>query len=102
MLVGCANKDIDVRSNPYFSINVYRMTQEWKAMPATDIEIRKCKKEDLLGFLTEKSLRYYPNALCFANKKQLKLHNNWFEKEFNSFYIAIDTCEPSKFNNATH
>jgi len=37
-------------------------------------------------------LKYYPNSVCFDNKDELKLLSNWFEKEYQNFFISIDAC----------
>ena len=43
---------------------------------------------------------YYPNSLCFHDKRKIKLHSNWFDEKYNSIYISIDACtnKPGKKN----
>ena len=35
---------------------------------------------------------YYPNAICFENKKEVRLYGNWFEEKYNNILIAIEAC----------
>ena len=38
---------------------------------------------------------YYPNALCFNNKKKIQLLSNWFDEKYNNIFVSIDACRNS-------
>ena len=78
MLVGIENGDIDLFDNPLISINVYELTEKWKPKISDKIKLKKCTREDKLKFMSETALRYYTNALCFQDKSQIDLNNNWY------------------------
>ena len=50
-----------------------------------------------MEFMDEEVVLYYPNSICFEDKKQLELHGNWFDKEFNNFYISVEACSNSTY-----
>jgi len=59
--------------------------------------LKKCSKEDLFEFLDKEVASYYPNSLCFEDKKQLMIHNNWFDNNFHSFFVAIEACQDASY-----
>ena len=54
--------------------------------------MERCKKKDLSKFITETALSYYPNSLCFKDKREIKFHNNWYEKDYSNIMVSIDAC----------
>lgn len=39
-----------------------------------------------------KANKYSNTALCFKDKMDLSLHNNWWDDEYDNFYISMDAC----------
>ena len=46
--------------------------------------------------MNKQTASYYPNSLCFENKNNIKLFNNWFDTHFE--VISFDSEEPQKRN----
>ena len=38
---------------------------------------------------------FYPNAVCFKDKRAIKLQSNWFDSEYYNIYISLDECVPT-------
>jgi len=55
--------------------------------------MKKCEREDLSQFLNPGTEAYYPNSMCFKDKTQMQLSNNWFDKSYSNLLISIDQCE---------
>ena len=68
MFIGTTNKDIDLLDNPLFSINVIELTEEWAPKISPTIKLKHCTEDDKKRLLTDATVLYYPNALCFEDK----------------------------------
>ena len=44
------------------------------------------------GFIPKGVQKYYPNTLCFEDKRKIELYSNWFSDEYNSLMIMIEKC----------
>jgi len=42
--------------------------------------------------MAENTAKFYPNALCFENKRELELSHNWFDSNYKNFIVNIDAC----------
>ena len=93
MLINIRNQDFDWFDNPYITPNIYHIDANYKPKLTTTIKFKSCDRADLLKFMPETELSWYPNALCFADKSQIKLKGNWYASEFNSIYISLDYCK---------
>lgn len=82
MIVGTADKNIDLFDNRFIQPNVYQIDEKWAPKLSTDIKLRQCTNEDLLEFIEKKALSYYPNAICFEDKEKILIKNNWFDDKF--------------------
>ena len=96
-IVGTANKEIDWFNNPYITANVYEMTESWAPKLSKYIKLQVCEKEQLTAMMTEQATSYYPNALCFQDRGEIKASGNWFGRRFHNPYISIESC-----NNNTY
>ena len=47
--------------------------------------------------MNENVIEYYPNSLCFEDKSKVKLHGNWWDKEYKNIFIAIESCNRNKY-----
>ena len=93
MFLGTNNKELKWFDNPYIEVNVYDLDQDFQPQISKDITLRKCDREkDLLKFMKDNVADYYPNALCFDDKRQITLLSNWFDEKYKSIYISIDAC----------
>ena len=64
--VGTANKELDFFDNPYMTVNVYELDENYTPTLTKDVILKKCDKEkDLMKFVDPNLAAYYPNALCF-------------------------------------
>ena len=43
--------------------------------------------------MDENVAKYYPNALCFEDLREIKLFNNWFDSKHSGLIISIDACK---------
>ena len=72
-IIGTSDETIDLLDNPYIQINIIDLDQEYKPKISENIFMRKCDLEkDLLKFMSKNVATYYPNAMCFNNKKDIK------------------------------
>ena len=85
--------DIDWFNNPYISANVVELDENWDHKISDEIKLRKCEKKDFLKFMTESSLTYYPNSLCFEDPDKIKLHGNWFDSKYKNIEIILTACD---------
>ena len=94
MFVGTGDKNLDWFDNPYVEVNVYDLTQAYVPKLSENVTMRKCDKEkDIKKFVKDNVAEYWPNALCFDDKRKIKIFSNWFDDEYSNFYIAIDACK---------
>jgi len=85
----------DWLDNEYVEVNVYDITNEWIPKISKDVKLRMCdRKKDLEKFMSPNVSKYYPNALCFDDKRTIKLESNWFASKYSSLYISMDQCQP--------
>jgi len=42
--------------------------------------------------MDESATSFYPNSLCFEDVEKIKLKDNYFDSEFESFFVSIDAC----------
>ena len=68
MFFGTTNEQLDWFDNPYVSMNVYDLSQNWNPQISQKIGLRKCLSEEMLKVVTESAQAYYPNSLCFEDK----------------------------------
>jgi hypothetical protein len=61
------------------------------------VKLKKCLKEDLLTFVPERSTDYYKNSVCFEDREELVLNNNWLDEIFESVMISIDGCNSEHY-----
>ena len=97
MVFGVKNASINWFDNPYLSMNVYETKEDWKPYLSPNIKLQNCTKDQMLTFVTETSLQYYPNSLCFVDKRPIKIIGNWFDNKFHNPFVSIESC-----NNATY
>ena len=48
--------------------------------------------------MSENVAAYYPNAICFADKSQISMNDNWFSEEYSNFWISLDACRNTTEN----
>ena len=74
LIIGTTDSTIEWFDNPYIEVNIIDLAQDFKPTISKDIFLRKCDLEkDLLKFMPRNVGKYYPNALCFNNKNDIKL-----------------------------
>ena len=45
--------------------------------------------------MSEAKTQSYKNALCFEDKMKITLFHNWYEEEFDNFFISFESCKNS-------
>ena len=55
----------------------------------------KCPRAQLLKFVREENLEWYPNALCFKDINEVGVHGNLFHADYSMPAIAIVECRPT-------
>ena len=91
-IIGTSNEELDLHDNPYIQINIYELDHNWTPKLSTKIKLRQCQQDELLKFASKTASLYYKNSLCFENKSTVTVYENWFQEEFNNFYISVDAC----------
>ena len=43
--------------------------------------------------MNEKTIGYYPNAICFQDTTKVNIFNNWFDHKFDNIFISFDRCQ---------
>ena len=92
MMFGTNDISINLLSNPYFQFNVYEFDQKWNIKMSENIKLKQCQKYEILDFMDESATSFYPNSLCFEDVEKIKLKDNYFDSEFESFFVSIDAC----------
>ena len=41
---------------------------------------------------------FYPNSLCFEDKKQISFLSNWFTGKYENMWISFDMCRNTTSN----
>jgi len=91
MFIDIRKKDFNWFSNPYISPNIYEIDETWKLTPSKNIKFQLCDQEQTAKYVHDMS--FYPNAICFADKTQLKLYSNWNQAQFRNIIISFDYCD---------
>ena len=47
--------------------------------------------------MSENVSAFYPNAVCFDDKRTIKLLSNWFDSEYSNIFISLDECKPTEY-----
>ena len=40
--------------------------------------------------MDESAASWYPNSICFEDKSKIKLRNDWWDSNFEGFFLSID------------
>lgn len=51
--------------------------------------------------MTDGKAEYYKNALCFEDKMTMTLFHNYYEEEFDNFFVSIQSCSESDLKRMT-
>ena len=43
--------------------------------------------------------KFYHNSLCL-DYNETKYYNNWFDPKFTNFFVSIDACQNTTYNNS--
>lgn len=95
---GFANKEkgFDPLDNPYVDVKVYKMTHGEVLNDEPDFSIRNCTQEELNVFIKPRKQVWYPNALCFEKRDQVRFNGSWYMDEYAIPTIAIERCNSTK------
>ena len=96
-VVGTKNMNIDLFDNPYVAINAYEVNQSWQAKISPTMKLKTCTRNDMLQFIDEAALIFYPNSLCFEDKGQVSWYSNTNYDEFKQIFISIEACNPNLY-----
>ena len=96
-LIGSDDEELNLLDNPYISINVYEVNDNWEPKISEKIKFRKCVDDDKRKFMSKTAFSYYPNALCFEDKSQIIIENNWFDETYTNIYVAIEACNEEQY-----
>ena len=95
-MIGIVNDKIDIFDNQFFKIEAYRLNPH-KNLNET-IDLRLCEKEDLLRMMSPLVASYYPNSVCFKNRKGLNVTDNWFVSDYSMIFLSIEECSKTTKN----
>jgi hypothetical protein len=65
MIIGSVETSINLLDNPYINLKVYDIDQDFVPKPSENIKLAQCPDEYALKFIKKKTLKFYPNNLCF-------------------------------------
>lgn len=97
-ILGTSNKSLDIFNNRYIEINAYEMNEDFFIKESTKLDMRLCKREELLIFMPEAISWYYPNSVCFKDRSKVRMRGNWFDSTFESPIINIEECKNTTEN----
>ena len=43
-------------------------------------------------------MQYYPNSICFEDKKEIKFLNDWWADKYDNLIITIDKCNDNLYS----
>lgn len=66
-------------------------TNEWTDTPDSH-RLRLCKPDEVRFAKPENMVRWYPQALCFNDRKKVKMTGTWFGADYEAPLIAIAKC----------
>ena len=92
IILGTTNKTFDWFNNPFVIPNVYEVNENNDIKLSKEIKMKQCTLEDKKKLLTDTTINYYPNSICFEDKSKIKLKNDWYNKEYKNLYLTIDAC----------
>ena len=55
--------------------------------------MRKCDPDRDMEYMSPHVRKYYPNAICFDDLRKIKLFGNYFDANYNNFYVSVDACQ---------
>lgn len=82
---------IDPVDNDYYKIEAFHWKNN-KMDTTKPIALKLCKASDVPWVKISMKL-YYKNALCFANKEEVKLQADWQQNEQSIPFISISHCK---------
>ena len=88
-IFGLVNNSIDLFDNPYIKFAAYEVDQDNKM---EKVDLKRCEEQDLLKMMSKEIVHYYPNSLCFKNRSQVIIENNWFDKKWKGVYWTVEEC----------
>ena len=62
---------------------------------ANKIKLKICDENDL-SKVSDATISFYSNPICFADLNELNLKNDWFQKEFSIPFVTINHCNNKK------
>ena len=90
--------DWDVLQNPYVEFRGHIISTGMKITNSLDFHV--CSNEELMKFLPEHTLIWYPQALCITNLGNAIVKNNWFVQEFYNPLIGMHYCQNTTENGS--
>lgn len=94
---GAEYGDFDVLNNPYFEYIGYEMySADGEINIKRQYEFELCKREHLEAYMEPTVISWYHQPLCFRDREQVKIHNNWFMTSYTLPAIAIAYCDENK------
>lgn len=72
VFIGTSNTDLKWFDNPYIVPVVYEVDENRIPKISKTIKLRQCDmKKDIEIFMDANASKYYPNSICFEDKKQI-------------------------------
>ena len=98
--LGNLPEDFDIQNNPYIEFVAYELTEGESAFYRLDqkYELESCGRQFRRRFMSEHTLDWYDQPLCFKNRDDVIIHNNWFMEEYAYPVIAVTYCQNSTEN----
>jgi hypothetical protein len=97
MFIGATDRSLDLEHNPYISIKVYGIDENYKLFEQDRVSLRRCEEADI-GFVKKEARKFYPNSLCFNDRSKIVLHNNWFSDRYHNLAITVEHCRNTTLN----
>jgi len=98
-MIGSSDKDVDLLNSKYINLRVYGLNQTYKPFPIEDVSLTKCKTSNLMKFMSEESIKYYPNSVCIHDYSKFNLQGNWNSNSYKNVIISAEYCVNTTSND---
>ena len=92
------NMIFDIQNNPYVDFIGYEMSNGEAIMLEDKYEFEMCTGEDIKKFMPDHARAWYDQPLCFGDRDNVQIKNNWFLEEFAFPVIGIAYCKNTPEN----
>ena len=98
-MVGSSDRDVDLLNNKYINLKLYGLNQTYKPFPLEGLSLTRCKVSNILQFMSEESIKYYPNSVCIDDYSKFNLDGNWNLNSYHNIIISAEYCVNSTENS---